>query len=184
MLTGGHQVQVAGNANGGWLRRNRIRPARVFVTSVANHSRLRSAYVNDEGLHAQQPDDHSSPNLGPAASKEGLVTLYAWIGWLLGLITFAAIALRSRYANPPPDLDSFFCEFCGAQKPRRQMKEVFLEQPSGTTRKELCPSCLDELLEETNHREAVRGCRKQRAALFPKSSWPTQTDRAAGSRAG
>jgi hypothetical protein len=106
------------------------------------------------------------------------VTLYTLIGVFLGMMAFAAIALGSRYANPPNDLDIFFCEFCGVQRPRRQIKEVFLEQGRGTVRKELCPSCLDDLLQQTNHREAVRGYRKKRAALFPKSAWSVEADRA------
>jgi hypothetical protein len=92
------------------------------------------------------------------------------------MVALAAIALRSRYADPPHDLNTFFREFCGPQKPRGQMKEAFLEQAIGIARKELCPNRLDDFLKQTNHREAVRGWPKKRAALFPKSAWPGGAD--------
>jgi hypothetical protein len=46
------------------------------------------------------------------------------------------------------------------------MKEAFLEQAIG----------MDDFLKQTNHREAVRGWPKKRAALFPKSAWPGGAD--------
>ena len=47
--------------------------------------------------------------------------------------------------------DTFVCENCGREFPKRRLKEVV---EAGANRRELCPECLDERM---NRADAVQG---------------------------
>ena len=49
---------------------------------------------------------------------------------------------------------TFKCERCGRDWPERQLKEAFVESDGGREKKNLCPECLDEVM---NHADEVRG---------------------------
>jgi hypothetical protein len=60
--------------------------------------------------------------------------------------------------------DTFTCDRCGNQFEQRQLKEAFIDENGERVRKELCPSCLDEVM---NASEDVRGIagEEKRAAV-------------------
>ena len=50
--------------------------------------------------------------------------------------------------------ETFKCERCGRDWPQRQMKEAFVDENGDRAKKNLCPECLDEVM---NAAEEVRG---------------------------
>lgn len=58
--------------------------------------------------------------------------------------------------------ETFSCDRCGRETPRRQLKEVFTDEGA---RRELCPQCLDEVMNASDRVEGVApGDEKQAAA--------------------
>jgi hypothetical protein len=58
-------------------------------------------------------------------------------------------------------VDTFVCSNCGNKYPLRQVKEVFWEEGRGRLKQELCPSCLDQRM---NQAKQVRGIVGQKKA--------------------
>lgn len=60
--------------------------------------------------------------------------------------------------------ETFTCDRCGQEYPRRQMKEAF-EGAGGTerTKLELCPNCLDAVMNESGEVRGIAGEQKRAA---------------------
>jgi hypothetical protein len=50
--------------------------------------------------------------------------------------------------------ETFSCDRCGRQLPKRQMKEAMYERGRERVREQLCPECLDQVMSASG---AVRG---------------------------
>ena len=59
--------------------------------------------------------------------------------------------------------ETFECDRCGREFPQRQMKEVFTEEGKDRVRMQLCPSCLDEVMNEADQVRGVAGEEKRAA---------------------
>ena len=59
--------------------------------------------------------------------------------------------------------ETFTCDRCGNEHPRRQMKEAFSEEGKERVRQELCPSCLDEVMNAAGNVRGVAGEEKRAA---------------------
>lgn len=59
--------------------------------------------------------------------------------------------------------DTFTCDRCGREFPRRQMKEAFHEEGRERVRRELCPECLDTVMNESGRVRGVAGEEKRAA---------------------
>ena len=61
--------------------------------------------------------------------------------------------------------ETFTCDRCGRDLPQRQMKEAF--EGSGAERKklELCPECLDQVMNEADRVRGVPGDEKRAAVM-------------------
>ncbi len=67
--------------------------------------------------------------------------------------------------------ETFTCDRCGRDFPRRQLKEVFNETES--KRLQLCPECLDAVMNTAGEVEGVPGDEKQAAARISDLDEPT-----------
>jgi hypothetical protein len=59
--------------------------------------------------------------------------------------------------------DTFNCDRCGREFPRRQLKEAFHDENGRRVKRNLCPSCLDEVMNESQAVQGVEGEEKQAA---------------------
>jgi hypothetical protein len=56
------------------------------------------------------------------------------------------------------------CERCGRELPKRKLKEVVYEEGRDRVRMMLCPSCLDQVMNESQLVRGVVGTKKRAAA--------------------
>jgi hypothetical protein len=68
------------------------------------------------------------------------------------------------------DDDTFTCDRCGGEFPRRQMKEAFHEEDGQRVRRSLCPSCLDAVMNEADRVQGVAGEEKRAAIHIDEDS--------------
>ena len=61
------------------------------------------------------------------------------------------------------DEETFNCDRCGREFPRRQLKEAFHEEGGQRVKRNLCPTCLDEVMNEADKVKGVSGDEKQAA---------------------
>ena len=61
------------------------------------------------------------------------------------------------------DEDSFTCDRCGREFPRRQLKEAFHDEDGKQVKRNLCPTCLDEVMNESGLVQGVKGEEKRAA---------------------
>lgn len=59
--------------------------------------------------------------------------------------------------------DTFTCDRCGKEFPRERLKEVMYEEGRQRVRKELCPSCLDQVMNQASEVRGVAGEEKRAA---------------------
>jgi hypothetical protein len=60
--------------------------------------------------------------------------------------------------------ETFTCERCGNVFPRARLKEVMYEEGRARVKKNLCPSCLDEVMKEASGFRGIVGD-ENRAAI-------------------
>ena len=61
--------------------------------------------------------------------------------------------------------DTFTCDRCGRELPKRQMKELADARGGSSEWKQLCPECLDEVMNKTDEPVVgIEGEEKRRAA--------------------
>jgi hypothetical protein len=73
--------------------------------------------------------------------------------------------------------DTFDCDSCGREFPRRQLKEVFHEEAGERVKRNLCPACLDEVMNEADRVRGVSGDEKQAAVHLDEGGTITGGDR-------
>jgi hypothetical protein len=61
------------------------------------------------------------------------------------------------------DEETFNCDRCGREFPRRQLKEAFHEEGGQRVKRNLCPICLDEVMNEADQVQGVSGDEKHAA---------------------
>ena len=66
--------------------------------------------------------------------------------------------------------DTFTCDRCGQSFPARQMKEAFRQEGSERVRMELCPTCLDEVMNESDSVRGIAGEEKRAAVQLDSGS--------------
>jgi hypothetical protein len=59
--------------------------------------------------------------------------------------------------------ETFNCDRCGREFPRRQLKEAFHDESGERVKRNLCPTCLDEVMNESDRVLGVSGDEKQAA---------------------
>jgi hypothetical protein len=59
--------------------------------------------------------------------------------------------------------DTFNCDRCGREFSRRQLKEAFHDEGGERIKRNLCPTCLDEVMNESDRVLGVSGDEKQAA---------------------
>lgn len=59
--------------------------------------------------------------------------------------------------------ETFTCDRCGQSFPRRQMKEAFRQDGQERVKMELCPTCLDEVMNEAGAVQGIAGEEKRAA---------------------
>ena len=59
--------------------------------------------------------------------------------------------------------DTFTCDRCGQSFPSRQMKEAFRQDGKERVKMELCPTCLDEVMNEAGSVQGIAGDEKRAA---------------------
>ena len=59
--------------------------------------------------------------------------------------------------------ETFKCDRCGREFPRRQLKEAFHDEDGKEVKRNLCPTCLDEVMNEAQAVQGVEGEEKQAA---------------------
>jgi hypothetical protein len=59
--------------------------------------------------------------------------------------------------------ETFICDRCGREFPRRQLKEAFHEAGGQRAKRNLCPTCLDEVMNESDKVQGVTGDEKAAA---------------------
>ena len=59
--------------------------------------------------------------------------------------------------------DTFTCDRCGNEFPRERLKEVMYEEDKERVRKELCPNCLDQVMNQASEVRGVAGEEKRAA---------------------
>jgi hypothetical protein len=62
--------------------------------------------------------------------------------------------------------DTFKCDRCGNELPARQMKEAFRQEGQERVKMELCPTCLDEVMNESDAVRGVAGEEKRAAVVL------------------
>ena len=66
--------------------------------------------------------------------------------------------------------ETFTCDRCGNTFPARQMKEAFRQEGSERIRMELCPTCLDEVMNESESVRGIAGEEKRAAVQLDSGS--------------
>ena len=66
--------------------------------------------------------------------------------------------------------ETFKCDRCGNEFPARQMKEAFRQEGTERVRMELCPTCLDETMNESDNVRGVAGEEKRAAVVLDSGS--------------
>jgi hypothetical protein len=66
--------------------------------------------------------------------------------------------------------DTFNCDRCGREFPRRQLKEAFHEKGGERVKWNLCPTCLDEVMNEADKVRGVGGDEKQAAVVLDQAA--------------
>jgi hypothetical protein len=61
--------------------------------------------------------------------------------------------------------ETFTCDRCSREFPKRQMKEAFEGAGEERTKLELCPECLDEVMNEAGQVRGVPGDEKRAAVV-------------------
>lgn len=89
----------------------------------------------------------------------------------------ASVGKVSVGSNKPADREghymseaTFTCDRCGRKLPQRQMKEVMYESGKDRERKELCPQCLDEVMNESGIVKGIAGEEKRAAVHISDGS--------------
>ena len=59
--------------------------------------------------------------------------------------------------------ESFTCDRCGRSWPKRQLKEVMYEEGRQRVKKNLCPECLDQVMNEAGQVRGIAGEEKRAA---------------------
>ncbi|MQB01167.1 MAG: hypothetical protein GEU78_12890 [Actinobacteria bacterium] len=59
--------------------------------------------------------------------------------------------------------ETFVCERCGRDGPRRQVKEVMYEEGKDRVKKNVCPECLDEIMNRSERVKGIAGQEKRAA---------------------
>ena len=62
--------------------------------------------------------------------------------------------------------DTFKCDRCDQTFPTRQMKEAFRQEGTDRMKMELCPTCLDEVMNEADAVRGVAGDEKRAAVVL------------------
>lgn len=60
-------------------------------------------------------------------------------------------------------MSTFACDRCGREFDRRQLKEAMYERGNERVRAQLCPSCLDEVMNESGGVQGIAGEEKRAA---------------------
>lgn len=66
--------------------------------------------------------------------------------------------------------ETFKCDRCGNEFPARQMKEAFRQEGTDRIKMELCPTCLDEVMNESEAVRGVAGDEKRAAVVLDSGS--------------
>ena len=74
--------------------------------------------------------------------------------------------------------ETFSCDRCGRDWPKRQLKEVFYEEGDDKkrVRQEMCPKCLDEVMNEAAKVRGVGGEEKRTAAHVTPGPGPAERE--------
>ena len=80
--------------------------------------------------------------------------------------------------------DTFVCSNCGNTFPLRQIKEVFWEEGKKRLKQDLCPSCLDQRMNESNKVRGIVGDRKAAAIHVDSGSSRQHARESLGERQG
>ena len=62
--------------------------------------------------------------------------------------------------------ETFKCERCGRDWPERQMKEAFVDEDGSRSKKNLCPECLDAVMNAADEVRGVPGEDKRAAVAI------------------
>lgn len=73
--------------------------------------------------------------------------------------------------------ETFNCDRCGREFPRRQLKEAFHEEDGQPVKRNLCPSCLDEVMNESGTVQGVSGDQKQAAVQLDEGAAGMEKER-------
>ena len=65
--------------------------------------------------------------------------------------------------------ETFKCDRCGQEFPKRQLKEAFSGAGEERDKMDLCPSCLDEVMNEAEQVRGVAGEEKKAAVVVDGS---------------
>ena len=65
---------------------------------------------------------------------------------------------------------TFTCDRCGRDFPESQMKEVFVGDGGQEVKKTVCPSCLDEILQQSDKAVGVEGDEKRAAVAIDEAA--------------
>ena len=71
---------------------------------------------------------------------------------------------------------TFTCEQCGRELPKRQLKEVVYEEGKERIQKRLCPSCLDQAMNESSSVRGVVGTEKAAAVHIDPGPGPARRE--------
>lgn len=58
---------------------------------------------------------------------------------------------------------TFTCERCGRDWPQRQLKEIMYEENKDRVKQNVCPECLDEIMNRSEQVRGIAGERKRAA---------------------
>ena len=62
--------------------------------------------------------------------------------------------------------ETFRCDRCGREFPQRQLKEAFVDEDGGRDKKNLCPECLDQVMNAAGEVRGVPGEEKRAAVAI------------------
>ena len=62
--------------------------------------------------------------------------------------------------------ETFRCDRCDREFPQRQLKEAFVDEDGGRTKKNLCPECLDQVMNAAGEVRGVPGEEKRAAVAI------------------
>ncbi len=66
--------------------------------------------------------------------------------------------------------ETFQCERCGREWPRRQLKEVMYEEGRDRIKKNVCPECLDEIMNQSDKVRGIVGDEKKAAVHIDRGA--------------